>query len=38
MKEKIRIHMLAVKYYPQGDSWREAKGMATSIVKGFRKC
>ena len=37
MFEKIRIYILAVKYYLQGDEWNFAVEYATSLVKGWKK-
>ena len=34
---KIRIYVLAVKYYIQGDEWEFAIEYATSLVKGWKK-
>lgn len=34
---RIRIYMLTVKYWIQGDSWKFAKEYATAIVMGFKK-
>jgi hypothetical protein len=33
----IRIYILAIKYFLQGDKWQFAKEYAESIVKGFKK-
>ena len=37
MQLKIRIYLLAVKYWFQGDPWGFAVEYATSIVKGFKR-
>lgn len=36
MKDKISIYLLAIKYWSQGDSWKEAKEFAETIVLGFK--
>ena len=36
MMAKIRIYMLAIKYWFQGDKWSFAKEYATAIVMGFK--
>lgn len=36
MLQTVRIHILAAKYWLQGDDWDEAMSFATRIVKGFR--
>jgi len=33
----IRIYILTIKYYFQGDKWKCAKKYATRLVKGFKK-
>ena len=33
----IRIYMLAIKYYMQGDSWEGAVDYAKAIVRGFKR-
>ena len=33
----IRIYILTIKYFIQGDDWKFAKEYATSLVKGFKK-
>jgi hypothetical protein len=37
MRLKLRVYMLAVKYWIQGDSWRFAKDYAAALVYGFRR-
>jgi len=32
----LRIHILAIKYFIQGDKWKFAKEYAERIVNGFR--
>ena len=34
---KLRIYILTIKYFFQGDDWQFAKEYATSLVKGFKK-
>ena len=34
---KIRIYILAIKYYFNGDNWESAVEFATRLVKGFKK-
>ena len=36
MLEKIRIYVLAVKYWFNGDDWDEAVEFAKFIVEGFK--
>ena len=33
----IRIYMLAIKYWIQGDNWKFAVEYATGLVKGWKK-
>jgi hypothetical protein len=33
----MRVCSLAVKYWLQGDNWKDAKEYATALVKGFRR-
>jgi len=35
--ETLNIYKFSVKYWLEGDSLADAKGMATFIVRGFRK-
>ena len=37
MKSKVRIYLLSMKYWLQGNDWREAKHYAEFIVKGFNR-
>lgn len=37
IQDSFRVHLLAVKYFLQGDSWTFAKEYAQSIVYGFRQ-
>ena len=37
MRDWFYIHLLAVKYWVQGDAWQEAVEYATALVQGFRK-
>ena len=37
MLDKIRIYILAVKYFAQGDSWKKAVEYAESLVLGWKK-
>lgn len=34
---EIRIYILTIKYWLQGDDWNFAKEYAESIVRGFKK-
>ncbi len=36
MLEKIRIYILAIKYWVQGDEWKFAVEYAEAIVKGWK--
>ena len=36
LKNNIRILILAIKYWLQGDEWAEAAEYARAIVKGLR--
>jgi len=33
----IRIYILAIKYFLQGDKWRFAVEYATALVKGWKR-
>jgi hypothetical protein len=32
----IRIYILAIRYFLQGDTWEFAKEYATALVRGFK--
>ena len=34
--DTIKIYILAIKYFSQGDDWRFAIEYATALVKGFK--
>ena len=36
MLDKIRIYILAAKYWMQGDDWKEAVEYAESLVLGWK--
>lgn len=36
MKNKIRIYLLAIKYWIQGDDWDSAVKFGRFLVEGFR--
>jgi len=35
--KKIDIFFLSIKYWFQGDTWKEAKEFAIALVEGFKK-
>ena len=35
--DTVRVYILAIKYFMQGDKWKFAVEYAESIVKGFKK-
>lgn len=37
MKDKITILLLSIKYYLQGDTWKDAVKYAKFIVEGFER-
>lgn len=37
MMRKLDMYCLAVKYYFQGDSWKDAVGYAKALTMGFKK-
>ena len=37
IRKKIRIYLLAIKYWSQGDTWVEAVEYAGALVYGFKK-
>lgn len=36
LEDKVRVYILAVKYWYSGDDWDFAKGYALSLVKGWK--
>jgi len=37
MSEALRIYLLAIKYWLQGDAWDFSVEYASAIVKGFKR-
>jgi len=37
MQKKIRILLLTIKYYLQGDTWQFANEYAKALVQGFKR-
>jgi hypothetical protein len=35
--DNIRVYILAIKYWLQGDDWKFAKEYAEALVKGYKK-